>query len=77
MSAGVLVMSEMQSERLTTREYQIALLAARGLANKEIARELGVSDGTVKLHLHKVYQKLGVRNRYGLMIELGGIDAAE
>ena len=71
------VMNEMWSQGLTRREYEIAVLAARGLANKEIARELGVSDGTIKLHLHKVYRKLGIRSRYGLIAQLGGAQAAE
>jgi DNA-binding NarL/FixJ family response regulator len=68
--------SGMWSQALTRREYEIAVLAASGLANKEIARELGVSDGTIKLHLHSVYQKLGVRNRYSLIAQVGG-SAAE
>jgi len=42
------------------------LLAARGFANKTIARELDVSEGTVKLHLHRVYRKLGVKGRFAL-----------
>jgi two-component system, NarL family, nitrate/nitrite response regulator NarL len=44
------------------------LLAARGLSNKEIARELGLSEGTIKLHLHRVYHKLGVRSRFALTV---------
>jgi DNA-binding NarL/FixJ family response regulator len=52
---------------LTPREYQVALLAGRGLSNKEVACELGLSNGTVKLHIHKILEKLGVRNRYALI----------
>jgi DNA-binding NarL/FixJ family response regulator len=44
---------------LSPREREVALLVARGLANKEIARELGLSNGTVKLHVHKIFLKLG------------------
>ncbi|HEX2137656.1 MAG TPA: LuxR C-terminal-related transcriptional regulator [Microvirga sp.] len=33
------------------------------MSNKEIARRIGVTEGTVKIHLHNVYQKLGVTNR--------------
>jgi two-component system nitrate/nitrite response regulator NarL len=51
---------------LTAREYQVALLVGRGLSNKEIARQLGLSDGTVKLHVHNILRKLGARNRYAL-----------
>ena len=48
---------------LTSRERQLVELVAEGLPNKLIARELGVADGTVKIHLYNVYRKLGVENR--------------
>ncbi|WP_309089106.1 response regulator transcription factor [Phenylobacterium sp.] len=48
---------------LTPRERQLVELVAEGLPNKLIARELGLTEGTVKIHLHNVYQKLGVNNR--------------
>ena len=51
---------------LTAREYQIARLIAQGLSNKHIARALGISEGTVKIHLHNVYEKLGSVNRTSL-----------
>lgn len=51
---------------LTEREREIAVLVARGLGNKEIARLINVTEGTVKIHLHNVYQKLGVSNRTAL-----------
>jgi DNA-binding NarL/FixJ family response regulator len=44
---------------LTAREYEIARLVSRGLTNREVARKLGLADGTVKLHVHHVLQKLG------------------
>ena len=44
------------------------LLAAKGLSNKEIARELSVREGTIKLHLHRVYHKLGIRGRFALTV---------
>ena len=43
---------------LTSREAEIARLVSRGLRNKEIARELHLSEGTVKVHLHHIYEKL-------------------
>ena len=52
--------------RLTAREREIAILVAGGLSNKEIARKIGISEGTVKIHLYNVYQKLGISNRTAL-----------
>jgi DNA-binding NarL/FixJ family response regulator len=48
---------------LTSRERQITLLVCRGLSNKQIAHQLNVTEGTVKAHLHNVYDKLAIRNR--------------
>ena len=48
---------------LSAREREVMFLAAEGLSNKEIARRLEISDGTVKVHLHCIYEKLGIRNR--------------
>lgn len=48
---------------LTGRERQIALLVSEGLSNKEIGRRLNVTDGTIKVHLHHIFQKLQVSNR--------------
>jgi DNA-binding NarL/FixJ family response regulator len=46
---------------LSPREREVARLVARGLANKEIARELGLSQGTVKMHVHSISLKLKAR----------------
>lgn len=54
-------------DALTEREREVADLAAAGLSNTEIARRLNVGSGTVKSHLHSVYDKLGVHSRYALM----------
>jgi DNA-binding NarL/FixJ family response regulator len=51
------------AEVLTQREHEIALLIANGLSNKHIGKQIGISDGTVKIHLHSVYKKLRVINR--------------
>jgi len=52
---------------LTPREFEILLLAAQGRRNKEIAQELAVTEGTVKMHLHHVFEKLGLRGRSDLI----------
>jgi DNA-binding NarL/FixJ family response regulator len=48
---------------LTERETEILVLAARGLSNSQIARELHISDATAKRHLANIYLKVGVRSR--------------
>jgi DNA-binding NarL/FixJ family response regulator len=60
--------SGIQTEMLTRREKEVTQLASRGLANKDIAVELGVSEGTVKIHLHNIYRKLQVPNRTMLIL---------
>ena len=55
------------SKRLTPREREVALLVARGLTNKEVARALHLSDGTVKQHVHNIFLKLGTRRRQTLI----------
>jgi len=51
---------------LTAREREISILVADGLSNKEIARRTNIAEGTVKIHLHNAYQKLGLSNRTSL-----------
>jgi DNA-binding NarL/FixJ family response regulator len=48
---------------LTAREEEILRLVARGLSNKEVARAIGRTDETVKLHLKNIFNKLGVAAR--------------
>lgn len=55
-------------DTLSTRERAVASLVQRGLRNKEIAEELGLTEGTVKVHLHKVFEKLSVRSRTELIL---------
>jgi DNA-binding NarL/FixJ family response regulator len=52
---------------LTPREIEIVRLAASGLRNKEIAESLAISEGTVKIHLHRSYEKLNIDNRIALL----------
>ena len=53
---------------LTSREWEVATLVAKGLSNKQIARQLHVHEGTVKIHLHNIYTKLAVKNRTVLAV---------
>jgi two-component system nitrate/nitrite response regulator NarL len=54
---------------LTSREREIVLvLASGGLSNKDVGRRLNLSEGTVKVHLHNIYQKLGVKTRTALVV---------
>ena len=55
-------------EPLTTRERQIALVLSEGVTNKEIAQRLRLAEGTVKVHLHHIYRKLGIANRTALAV---------
>ena len=50
-------------DTLTPRQREIAVMLAAGKSNKEIARQLNVFEGTVKLHVKRILRKLGVRNR--------------
>ena len=53
---------------LTPREMQVLELVEQGLKNREIAMELGIRSGTVKIHLKHIFEKTGVRGRYGLAL---------
>lgn len=53
---------------LTPRELQIARLAGQGLQNLGIGAKLRISPATVKIHLHKIYRKLGLSGRIALMV---------
>lgn len=57
--------------RLTRREREISELAAAGLSNGEISQQLFIAESTVKSHLHRVYKKLGVKNRTALSVACG------
>ena len=51
---------------LTAREQQIMELVSTGLSNREVGERLHISEGTIKVHLHHVFQKLSIRNRTAL-----------
>jgi len=53
---------------LTPREVQVMELVERGFKNKDIGINLGIRTGTVKIHLKHIFEKTGIRGRYGLAI---------
>jgi two-component system nitrate/nitrite response regulator NarL len=57
-------------ETLTPREQQVADAIARGLSNKQIAHEFGISAETVKRHLASIYSKLALPGRVALAIHV-------
>lgn len=68
-------------EALTQRETEVLRLMAKGLANKEIARELGIGEKTVKTHVSNILSKLGVLSRtqaalYAIQVGLVQVSAA-
>jgi DNA-binding NarL/FixJ family response regulator len=56
------------AEILTRREIEITRLVAGGLRNRDIAKKLFISEGTVKIHLHRIYEKLNVDSRLALSL---------
>jgi DNA-binding NarL/FixJ family response regulator len=56
------------SETLTPREIEIVRMVAQGLRNRTIAVRLSITEGTVKVHLHNIYEKLGVDGRLELTL---------
>jgi two-component system nitrate/nitrite response regulator NarL len=55
---------------LTRRHQQVASLACRGLSNRQIAKQLGVTEGTIKIHLYAIYEKLHIHSRAELTAAL-------
>jgi DNA-binding NarL/FixJ family response regulator len=65
-------------EALTTREAEVMRLVTSGLSNKQVARQLALSEGTVKIHLHNVYRKLNLGSRTALTVyALGRVGSSE
>ena len=57
-----------QSGRFPPRQVEILSCLRKGMANKQIAFELGVSEGTVKVHIRRIMQKLEVANRTQIVV---------
>jgi len=60
---GSAPLPESQSERFTQREHQVLSYVLEGLANKEIAARIGVSEGSIKATLQQLFSKTGVHTR--------------
>jgi DNA-binding NarL/FixJ family response regulator len=56
------------SRTLTAREIEIVQMVAQGLRNRTIGERLSITESTVKVHLHNIYQKLGVEGRLELVL---------
>lgn len=77
-SEAVAVVQRRGVPKLTPREREIVRLICHGLKNKEIAGSLGITPGTVKVHLMHVFEKTGVKDRFELAAQgrrLLGCDA--
>ena len=57
-------------DTLTPRQVEVARAAVSGLSNKELAQRLGVSEGTIKNHLHAIYERLQLDGRLALLLYL-------
>jgi DNA-binding CsgD family transcriptional regulator len=62
------MMSARPRHSLTRREGQLVVFLTQGLKNKEIATALGISEGTVKVYLSHLFQKLDVKDRFELAV---------
>ena len=61
---------ELHAESLTSRERQMAQAVSRGLRNRQIAVEFGISEETVKKHLATIYGKLALPGRVALAVHM-------
>lgn len=62
------------AETLTEREREVALAVAQGASNKEIARQLDITERTIKAHVGAILEKLGARDRLQLSLIVNGIE---
>ena len=73
LAAAILALTGPAAAPLTPRERDVARLVAAGQRNRLIAATLGISEGTVKMHLHNVYVKLGLESRTQLAMSAGAL----
>jgi DNA-binding NarL/FixJ family response regulator len=77
---SLLMVNARGEKLLTPREEQVVALVADGLSNREVARELGLSEHTVKKYLFHIFDKLGISSRVELVlyaVSHGGARQAE
>ena len=60
--------SDERAASLTAREREVVRMIASGLRNRDIGERLSISENTVKVHLHNIYEKLGVEGRMELLL---------
>jgi two-component system nitrate/nitrite response regulator NarP len=70
MNRALRMLSAPRPAKLTEREVEVARFVAQGFRNKEIAYRASISEGTVKMHLHNIYEKLGVGSRTELVLHI-------
>src|SRR5262245_54642927 len=68
--AAALASGDDALDTLTRRQIEVARAAVSGLSNKELAQRLGVSEGTIKNHLHAIYERLRLEGRRALLLYL-------
>jgi len=68
--AGVRLVSDPASLGLTPREFEVLSWVVQGKCNKEIARQLGIEEQTVRNHLRPIFQKFGVARRAELLVKV-------
>jgi two-component system nitrate/nitrite response regulator NarL len=61
-------LTDLEIPALTPRERQLINLVRKGMRNREIAEELGVTEGTIKVYMHAIFEKVGVSSRTELAI---------
>jgi DNA-binding NarL/FixJ family response regulator len=74
---NILLDGAKQLATLTERQREVATLACQGLSNKIISAQLGLCEGTIKIHLHAIYGQLGVHSRAQLIAFLADRGAIE
>lgn len=75
-SSNSVALGRQRPQELTRRESEVVLLVGTGMSNREIAQQLGLSVGTVKLHVHHIFRKTGARRRSNLVVQMAARGSA-